>query len=295
MEKVDLNKLNTFYHVAMEGSYQKASIHLGIKPPYISKQITALEDSFKCKLFKRSHRSLILTEEGEKFLKYAQIIIEQMKRMEEIANPDKNEEDETIRIVTTTGVTNLWLVRKVKSFLELFPNYKLRIMTTDDKIDLTNHFADIAILPKIDSNPNIVHRKLFNCNLKLYASQQYLEKFGIPEKPEDLDRHRLISFYHNEMGHRGNVDWHLTLGTQNKKPRIPFLVINSAIGQFEAATQGLGIIAISDEFPYISAATLEKVLPNEGVTVPVYFATTLQKLHLHKVEVLESFFKDDTK
>lgn len=295
MEKVDLNKLTTFYYVALEGSYQKASNHLGIKPPYISKQITALEESFKCKLFKRSHRSLILTEEGEKFLKSAQIIVEQVKRLEEISNSDKNGEDETIRIVTTTGVTNLWLVKKLKDFLELQPNYKLRIMTTDEKIDLTNHFADIAILPKMDSNPNITYRKLFSFNLKLYASKQYLEKFGTPEKPEDLDRHRLISFYHNEAGHRGNVDWHLTLGSKNKEPRIPFLVINSAIGQFEAAMQDLGILAISEEFPYIKPTSLVRVLPNEGVAIPVYFATTIQKLHLKKVAVMEEFFRDDTK
>ncbi len=293
MEKVDLNKLTTFYYVAMEGSYQKASVHLGIKPPYISKQITSLEESFKCKLFKRSHRSLILTEAGEKYLKSAQIIVEQIKQLEEISNPDNQEEDETIRIVTTTGVTNLWLVRKLKNFLELHPNYKLRIITTDEKIDLTHHFADIAILPKIDLHPNVIHKKLFSFNIKLYASREYLEKFGIPKKAADLDQHRLISFYHNEAGHRGNVDWHLTLGSKNKPPRVPVLVINSAIALFEAATQGVGILAISEEFPYIGSTSLVKVLPDEGVSVPVYFATTIQKLHLKKVSIIEGFLKDE--
>lgn len=291
MEKVDLNKLTTFYCVALEGSYQKAAVLLGIKTPYISKQITSLEESFKCKLFKRSHRSLVLTEEGEKFLQSTQIIVDQVKRLEEISNPGK-EEDETIRIVTTTGATNLWLIEKLKYFLEQHPNYKFRIMTTDEKVDISKHIADIAILPKIDINPNISYKKLFNSNVKLYASKSYLEKFGVPEKPEDLDQHRLISFYHNEAGHRGNVDWHLTLGSKNKLPRIPFLVINSAIGQFEAAIQGLGIIAIPEEFPYIRLTqSLVKVLTNEGVTVPVYFATSIQKMHLKKVIALEAFLE----
>lgn len=292
MEKVDLNKLTTFYYVALEGSYQKAAMHLGIKTPYISKQITSLEESFKCKLFKRSHRSLVLTEDGEKFLKSAQIIVDQVKRLEEISNPDK-EEDETIRIVTTTGITILWIVRKLKGFLELHPNYRLRIITTDEKVDFANHIADVAILPKIDSNPNIVHRKMFNFNLKLYASKEYLEKFGTPMVPKDLDHHRLITYYLSEAGHRGNVDWALTLGIENWQPRIPYLVINSAVGQIEAAIQGLGILAIPEEFPYIVPLSLVQVLPNEGVSIPVYFATPIQKLHLRKVETLETFFKGD--
>jgi len=292
MEKVDINKLKTFYYVALEGSYQKASTHLGIKSSYISKQITSLEDTFKFKLFKRFHRSLILTEQGKEFLKSVQVIMNQLKKIEEFSNPEKDEDD-IIRIVTTTGVTNLLLVRKLKEFLRLYPKYKLRIISSDEKVDMASHFADIAILPVIDHDPNVVQRKLFTVHMKLFASKQYLEEFGTPKTPSELDNHRLIGFYHNEAGHRGNVDWYLKIGAKNKTPRIPYLVINSAIGLCEAAFQGLGIVALPEEFPYIGARTLEKVLPNEGVDIPVYFATHLQKMNLSKVVAMEKFFKDE--
>ena len=230
----------------------------------------------------------MVTEEGKELLKSVQIIMHQVEKLEEETQQERKKEDDVIRIVTTTGVTNLWLVRKLKIFLERYPQYLIRIITSDEKVDVLTHYADIAILPKVDPSPNIVQKRLFTFHIKLFASKEYLDKYGVPKTTADLDHHRLISFYHNAVGHRGDVDWHLRAGTQNNQFRTPFIVVNSAIGQYEAAKQGLGIIAISEEFPYIGTALIG-VLPNEKVDVPIYFAANVQKLSLAKVVALEKF------
>lgn len=299
MEKIDTKKLVTFYHVAVEGSYQKASVHLGVKTSYISKQITSLEDHLKFKLFKRSHRSLVLTEKAEELLKYVQIMMNQLEKIEEISNENEKDED-IIRIVTTTGVTNIWLVQKLKEFSTHHPKYKLRIIAVDDRVDVASHYADVAILPKVQSNPNVVQKKLFTFHTRLYATNSYVKEFGIPKTTADLDNHRLISYYHNEAGHRGDLDWHLRIGTKDSQPRTPFLVMNSALGLYEALIQGLGIVVITEEFPYFNldcAAdcsnrdALVKILPEEGVEIPIFFASNVLKMNLNKVMLLEKFFR----
>lgn len=301
---MDVNKLKTFYYVALEGSYKKASVYLDVKIPYISKHITALENAVKCKLFKRSHRSLILTEKGQELLAHVQILIHQMEKIEELTSFD-NKEDDIIRIVTTTGVTSLWLIKKLEAFQKLYPKYKLRIITVEEKIDVSTHYADVAILPKIDSNPNIIQKKLFTFHIKLFASKGYLEKFGTPETISDLDNHRLISFYHNEMGYRGDVDWHLRRGIKDEATRMPDLVINSAVGGYIAAMSGMGIMSFAEEFPNILGAvavpdmqmsneSLVNVLPHESVEVPIYFSTHHLKMKLDKVLVLSNFFKNES-
>ena len=296
---MDINKLKTFYFVAIEGSYQKASVYLDVKIPYISKHITALENALQFKLFKRSHHSLKLTDKGSELLKSVQIIMSQIEKIEEISNVE-NINDDIIRIVTTTGVTNLWLIRQLKNFSKIYPKYKFRIITVDEKIDVSTHYADVAILPKVDPNPNIIQKKLFTFHTKLFASKEYLQQFGIPQKSSDLDAHRLISYYHNEMGYRGNLDWHLKLGIENKKPRSPYLVINSAIGLYESLISGMGIVSITQEFPYmgfdienslINNKKIINILPNEGMEISIYFAAQLLKIKLSKVVALEKFFK----
>jgi len=293
---MDINKLKTFYYVALEGSYQKASVFLGIKSSYISKHITFLENHFKFKLFTRSHRSLILTDNGQELLKSVQSLMHQLEKIEEFSNAE-NKEDHIIRIVTTTGVTNLWLVRKLKEFTRLYPNYKLRIIAVDEKVDMATHYADVGILPKASHNPNIIQSKLFTFHTKLFASKKYLEEFGIPKTLSDLDNHRLIGYYHNEAGHRGNLDWHLSKGTKNDQIRIPYLIVNSAIGLYEALVQGLGIVVATEEFTemksdhglIIGSQSLVKILPNEGVDVSIYFSMHHLKLKLNKVKILSDF------
>lgn len=287
---MDLNRLKTFYYVALEGSYQKASTHLGIKSSYISKHITSLEDLLKIKLFKRSHRSLILSEQGEEFFKSVQIVMQQIEKIEAISKIGTEEEDDTIRIVTTTGVTNLVVIRRLNEFMMQYPKYKIRVLAVEEKIDFSTHFADVAILPKINPNPNIMQKKLYTLHSRLFASTKYLVKFGVPQNVEDLDNHRLISFYHNEAGYRGDVDWHLKIGAKLGVPREPYLVINSAIGQFEALRKGVGILAIPEEFPYLNEPHIVKVLPDEGVDIPIYFATHTNKMHFAKIAALDNFF-----
>lgn len=289
---MDLNKLKTFYYVALEGSYQKASSYLGIKSSYISKQLSSLEDTYKIKLFKRAHRSLILTEEGKEFFKAVQIVMQQVEKIEEFSDRTFQDENDVIRIVTTTGFTHLWVVREIRKFIDLHPNYQLRILTTDEKIDISQHYADVAISPMIEPNPDIIRKRLLTVSTKLYASQSYLEQFGVPEKPEDLDNHRLIGFYHNLIGHRGNADWHLSLGVKSRKPRDAFFVVNSAVAIHQAVVSGIGIAPIIKDIFGYENFDLVNVLPDQSVRGDIYFATHIEKMNLKKVSVLENFFSE---
>ncbi len=297
--RIDTNKLKTFYYVAVEGSYHKASHYLDIKPSYISKHITSLESLLKCKLFKRSHRSLILTEKGEELLKSTQIIMNEVEKLESVILTVNNRDNNIIRIVTTTGATVLWLLKKIKPFMKLYPQYKIRIISTEDKIDIASHYADVFVLPKMQRTTSITQKKLFVFHMKLFASKKYTDVFGVPQTVSDLDHHRLISYYHNEVGYRGNLDWHLMLGIKQGPPRVPHLVLNSTLGLYEALYQGMGIVVLTEEFSDLkiqhaseALEPLVPILPNEGVEVPIYFSTSHEKMKLPKVVALDQFFRN---
>ena len=53
-----------FYTVANAGNISKAAKELYISQPAISKSIQKLEENLNCKLFSRSSRGVVLTEEG---------------------------------------------------------------------------------------------------------------------------------------------------------------------------------------------------------------------------------------
>ena len=65
---MDLRHLRTFVTIAEQGTVSKASLHLLIAQPALSRQISDLENELGVKLFDRVRRRLILTAEGEQLL-----------------------------------------------------------------------------------------------------------------------------------------------------------------------------------------------------------------------------------
>ena len=71
MEWLNFHHLRYFGTVARKGGVRKAADELHVSQPSISAQLRLLEDSLGEKLFKRSGRSLVLTEMGNLVLTYA--------------------------------------------------------------------------------------------------------------------------------------------------------------------------------------------------------------------------------
>jgi DNA-binding transcriptional LysR family regulator len=63
--------LALFLHVANAGSFSRASNELGLSQPALSRRVGALESQLGTRLFHRSGRGMVLTEHGQRLLKYA--------------------------------------------------------------------------------------------------------------------------------------------------------------------------------------------------------------------------------
>jgi LysR family transcriptional activator of nhaA len=71
MEFLNFHHLRYFWMVARKGGVRKAAEELHVSQPSISAQLRLLEESLGEKLFKRSGRTLVLSEMGELVLTYA--------------------------------------------------------------------------------------------------------------------------------------------------------------------------------------------------------------------------------
>ena len=269
---IDLEKLRSFYYVIKEGSLLKAAVVLERNHTTLSKHLTELEETYNVKLFVRKRKRLELTEKGKELFKLAQSTIPSLENgATEILAP-KNQPNK-LRIITTTGVIGVWLIRKIKILTEEFPDLQIAIITTNADIDFETSKADVGILPK-QNLKGLSQKKLGALHFQLFASPEYLQKHGTPKSLEDLKNHKLISFYSDYEGNIGNVDWHLKKGLSDRTIRESYLSINSGFLVFEAACQGLGIISMGEEFEYLKNSRLVKALPDEhGPTLEVFYVT----------------------
>lgn len=271
---MDLEKLRVFYQVAMQSSISAAAGKLHIAQSAVSRSVSMLEEELRTQLFIRQGgaKGVVLTDTGQILLKSAKKIFD-LENLTTVEIEDFNREPAgTLKIVSSLGIINFWLIELLEDFLKHYPKLNLILEGYNDvQISLELSDADVAIGPLISNSPDLIQDYLMYYPLRLYASPKYIDVFGMPKTPQDLDHHRLIIFSTSRKSAFGNVDWHLNLGCPPGVSRKPFLQVNSSFALVRAAEQGLGIVTINPNFPGIE--NLVEILPeSEGHRVDIYYS-----------------------
>lgn len=265
---MDWDKLRVFHAVADAGSLTHAGEQLHLSQSAISRQIRGLEDQIKATLFHRHARGLLLTEQGEILYDATRSIAEQLGVAAARIRDSKDGVFGDLRVTTTAGFGTLWLAPRLKRLFEEHPHLSLDLILTESILDLPMRQADVAIRLSSPSQADLIRRPLMDINMRLYASQDYLDRVGNPQSPADLVAHRLISYSASAPQPGEAREW---LGSHLSSERSSHLMINSYFGVMKAAVNGLGIAALPD---YITRDTPEliNVLPEEhSPPITVYF------------------------
>lgn len=291
IKRLDWDKLKFFYYVAKCNSFTNAAKYLHLTQPSISRAIKSLEEQLGLELFIRTTKRLVMTEEGEILLKMIQRLIEDFETTITGIHEDQREPQGPIRIWTTEGLLNYYLLRYIPEFLEKYPGISLTFIADNNIPDFDLHEADVAIRPPIQGREDLIQHHLFTNHIRLYALPAYLEKFGTPLVPQDLDHHRLIGFGNHETAdHFSNLNWHLRIGCHNGESRKPFIQANTPQGRLQLAAAGLGIAAIAAEHPDLTAYGLVEVLPNiPAPVVETYYIYARRLKGAKRVKVLADF------
>ncbi|HEY1723604.1 MAG TPA: LysR family transcriptional regulator [Magnetospirillaceae bacterium] len=286
---MDWDKLRVFHAVAEAGSFTHAGEQLNLSQSAVSRQISALEESLSVPLFHRHARGLILTEQGELLYHTARDVFSKLAMTEARLADTRESPAGPLKVTTTVAFGTLWLTPRIHGFLERYPDIHVSLVVDDGELDLAMREADVAIRLAPPRQPDLVQRHLMTLHWKVYASPEYLEKFGAPQKVEDLDNHRLVVFGEDAKLPAGGINWLLDAGAKPDRPRRPALTINNVYGIFRACQSGLGIAALPD---YLSreADRLVPVLPElKGPNIDAYFVYPEELRHSKRVAVFRDF------
>ncbi len=86
-------------------------------------------------------------------------------------------------------------------------------MVDDAELDLSMREADVAIRMAPPRQPDLIQRHLVSVQVHVYAAAEYIKKHGMPQKAEDLDKHRLIVYGEDARPPVQNINWLLDAGT----------------------------------------------------------------------------------
>ena len=285
---LDWDKLRVFHAVAEAGSFTHAGETLNLSQSAVSRQISTLEETIGVMLFHRHARGLMLTEQGEVLARTTSDFFSKLSFTTAQMRDSKERPWGPLRVTTTVAYGSIWLTPRIKDFLEAYPEIDLSLVLTDDELDLSMRQADVAIRVRPPTQPDLIQRQLMKVHYRIYASPEYLKKYGMPTTPDQLDDHRLIVYGEDAVPPVSNLNWLLELG-QTKVERRAALKVNNIYGIFRAVRSGLGIGALPD---YMSrdAKNLVRVLPEiEGPSFDTYFAYPEELKQSKRIGVFRDF------
>ncbi len=291
---MDWDKLRIFHSVADAGSFTHAGHELLLSQSAVSRQISALEEDLNVPLFHRHARGLILTEQGEVLYRTAHEVFTKLAAAKTRLMDSREKPSGDLRITTTVGLGSVWLTPIIKQFMELYPDINVALLLDDRELDLSMREADVAIRLRRPSQPDLIQRKLFTVHHHIYASAEYVKKYGIPKSVDDLDKHKVLVFGETE-GYLNNLNWLATVGREEGNPRRSALRVNNAYGLRRAVQAGAGIAALADYIVPSDSNLVQIDLPVEGPQFDTYFVYPEELKETKRITVFRDFIVNAAK
>ncbi|AXK80548.1 LysR family transcriptional regulator [Pseudolabrys taiwanensis] len=184
-----------FQAVAQTGSFSRAARDLGLAASVVTKRVNQLESVLGATLFRRSTRSLVLTEAGARYLDRSRLPIAEFDALIKGSSQAPGEVEDSLRIKAPTSLTELRLRPVFAAFQAEFQKIRLEIVLLDRMVDPIIEGFDVSIgahWPQ--SFVGVVERPLCPLPRVLCAAPAYLARRGVPKTPQDLIQHDCLSF-----------------------------------------------------------------------------------------------------
>ncbi|AWL11475.1 HTH-type transcriptional regulator YofA [Saliniradius amylolyticus] len=245
--------ISEFVAVAEKGSFTRAAPTLNLSVAQVSRNIAALENKLGIQLLFRSTRKVSLTEEGEIYLQHCQELVSQLEEANQQVGEYRAVPKGLLRVTAPVYFGENTLAPLLNQFLMDYPQVRLSLHMTNNKLDLIEHGFDLAIRLGPLSDSTYIARRLTQRTQYLVASPGYLDHHGVPRTIEQLKQHECLQ--------GSQAYWRFLQNGQRVqfKPRGR-IQCNSGLALCDAACRGLGIAQLPDYYVDHKLATGELVL-----------------------------------
>jgi LysR family hydrogen peroxide-inducible transcriptional activator len=186
--------LDTFRH------FGKAADHCFITQPTLSMQISKLEDNLGVKIFDRSRQPVIPTELGKTILLQARKIVNEVKKMEELIDDQRDIVSGSLRIGIIPTVAPYLIPLFATSFLEKYPEIQLSVeesLTENTLAKLKSEEIDVGIVVGPVDDPSIREIPIYYEKFLAYADGlNFNEGAELSDKDLEVDRLWLLNEGH---------------------------------------------------------------------------------------------------
>jgi LysR family glycine cleavage system transcriptional activator len=231
--------LREFQAAARHLSFTRAAQDLCVTQSAVSRAVRTLEEQLGVDLFVRTSRTLQLTQAGQQLFRAT----DEALRLVDTAAAGLAGSARTLTLTTTVALASTWLVPRLPVFARIHPELDLRVIASNDLLDLERESIDLALrfVPHGMTPPT--QDKLFDYQQFPVCSPAYARDAPRPlREVGDPAGHVLLDFETTVYG-RPWSDWQRCLDAKEVRQRASsgWLRFSHYDQVIEAALRGGGV------------------------------------------------------
>lgn len=262
--------MTVFLAVAEAESFADAARRLQMSPPAVTRAVGSLEEHLGVRLFTRTTRVVRLTEAGARYLEDVRRILIEIEEADAAAAGVNATPRGLLAVTASVLFGKQYVMPIITEYQSRFDQTTVSALFVDRVVNFIDEGMDVGV--RIGQLPDSSLRAIRVGQVRrvVVGAPAYLEEHGIPQRPGDLVRHRLVA----SSGLSPTNDWVFRSSDDQVTVRVqPNVLVNTNDGPLEAALRGYGVTRLLSYqvATQLVSGELKTVLSDyEGPVLPVH-------------------------
>ncbi len=291
---IRLDDLALFVRTAALGSFSKAAREVNLLPGQASAAIGRLERELDIRLFARSTRSLRLTEEGKRYLPFAQDALDALREGYDGIRGDANCLTGTLQIAAPSDFGRNLLLPWISEFRRAHPGLDIQLLVSDQVADVFRDPVDIALrYGQIDDASYVALPVAPHNRRVLVASPAYLAQYGRPGSLDALADHNCLQY---RLRGRTYDRWSFPLAAGARLVQVSGRLVSDdaeVVRRWALAGEGIAYKSWLDVSQDVAQGRLEVLLPElPGEPIPLNLVCPHRRQFSPAVKLLHALVEE---
>ncbi|SMC73885.1 LysR family transcriptional regulator [Rhizobium sp. RU36D] len=237
-----LSAMRAFVRVVETGNFTRAAATLNMPKTTVTNLVQSLERHLRTTLLNRTTRRVMVTTDGALYYERAMQILSELDELDGSLSNSQTQPSGRLRVEMAGAFADLVVIPNICDFYQRYPQIQLDIGVGDRLVDYIAENVDCALRGGTPTDLSLISRKVGELPMQTYASPFYIENFGAPRHPQDLEEtHFSVGYLNAQSGRVLPMEFRKGEEEIEIAPRY-IVSVNDSRTYVNAALSGIGVI-----------------------------------------------------
>jgi DNA-binding transcriptional LysR family regulator len=208
----------------------------------VTNLIQGLEAHLRTKLLNRTTRRVMVTTDGALYYERAAQIISELEELDGSLSNSQSLPTGRLRVEMAGAFADPIIVPALCDFYQRYPDIRIDLGVSDRPVDYLAENVDCALRAGTPADQSLIARRVSEVTMVTCAAPLYIEKFGVPQRPEELETdHYSVSYFRAQTNRTLPFEFRKDNETLEINPRY-IVAVNDSRTYMTAALTGLGVV-----------------------------------------------------